>query len=153
METSSYSFLKLSGIQNAHQISCDPILQKLANILGDILGQLTTYPNSANLMASNSEGWKLGQKYKGGMIHIVSWCIHRQVAGLRPHQTGLPPHQNTSECRLYAKFSSHLSPSVLSNSLSKDCTPPDEGIWELECKWSGGNIWAMLSNCKKMSWW
>jgi hypothetical protein len=56
METSSYSFLKLSGIQNAHQISCDPILQKLANILGDILGQLTTYPNSANLMASNSEG-------------------------------------------------------------------------------------------------
>jgi hypothetical protein len=52
METSSYSYLKLSGIQNPQQISCDPIVK----ILGDILGQLATYPNSANLMASNSEG-------------------------------------------------------------------------------------------------
>ncbi len=56
MATLSYSYLKLSGIQNPQQISCDPIVQILVNILGDILGQLATYPNSANLMASNSEG-------------------------------------------------------------------------------------------------
>ncbi len=55
-------------------------MQKLVNTLGDILDQLATYPNSANLMASNSEGWKLGQKYKGGTIQIVGWCIHRQVS-------------------------------------------------------------------------